>query len=84
VTEEKITSIRLFKRDKTGYEKHKGLKAGFHNDIIRRTQTSEYYLCLKRGQNTVVYCVSSHHAASPIAESVKTAQCRPPMQTADN
>lgn len=40
-------------------------------DVMRRTQVPEYYLCLKSGQTAAVYSVSSRHASSPTAESVK-------------
>ena len=61
-----------------------GLKAGFHNDVMRITQASEYYLNLKRDQTSAVYSVMSGRASSPTAETAKNAQCHPPLQTADD
>jgi len=70
-----------FKCDKTYYAKYEVLKACFHNDIMRRTQASECYLCLKRAQTSAVYSVISGRASSPTAETAKI--CTMPPTNAD-
>ena len=44
---------------------------------MRRTQASEYYLCLKYGQTSAVYSVMSDRASSPTAETAKKCKMTP-------
>jgi len=83
VFDEKINSIRLV----LGVTKHimrqmRDLQHAFITaGIMRRTQASEYYLCLKCGQTSAVYSVMSDRASSPTAETAK--KCKMTHTNAD-